>query len=149
MPRNAVAALSLAAVVILAAGLTACGGGTTSPDSEGPVTTSLPTQPFTNLGPFEVAFAEVTINGAGLLTSSADWTLASNDIDVYVTLPSCRAADVAELASCEVVGHTTAVTAKPEQLTVTVARGNYRVWVANFGPSAETGTLRMTATVSR
>jgi hypothetical protein len=137
------------AVAFVAVGLAACGGGTTSPDTESQLTTSLPTQPFSNLAPFEVGFAEVTINGAGTLTSTADWTFATNDIDVYVTPPSCRAADVAELANCTIVGRTTAVTTKPEQLTVIVSRGNYRVWVANFGPSAESGTLRMTATVTQ
>jgi hypothetical protein len=139
--------LALLVVALLATGLAACGGGTTSPD--GDVTTSLPTQPFSNLAPFEVGFAEVTINGTGLLTGTADWTSASNDIDIYVTAPSCRATDVFELANCTAVGRTTAVTTKPEQLTVSVTQGNYRVWVANFGPTAETGTLRMTATVSR
>jgi len=149
MPTHVRRPLALVAVVVLVTGITACGGGTTAPDNDTPVTTSLPTQPFNNLGLFEVGFAEVTINGSGLLTSIADWTFASNDIDVYVTAPSCRATDVVELANCQVVGRTTAVTTKPETLTVNVTPGNYRVWVANFGPSAETGTLRMTATVTR
>ena len=151
MPTYAVVrrSLSLLAVALVAMGLAACGNGTTSPDPESQVTTSLPTQPFSNLAPFEVGFAEVTINGEGTLTSTADWTFVTNDIDIYVTPPSCRAADVAELASCPVVGRTTAVTTKPEQLSVLVSRGNYRVWVANFGPSAESGTLRMTATVTQ
>ena len=151
MPTYAVVrrSLSLLAVALVAMSLAACGGGTTSPDTASQVTTSLPTQPFSNLAPFEVGFAEVTINGTGTLSSTADWTFATNDIDIYVTPPSCRAADGAELAGCTIVGRTTAVTTKPEQLSVLVSRGNYRVWVANFGPSAETGTLRMAATVTQ
>ena len=142
--------LRVAAVVVLGAGLAACGGGTTTPDTTtSTVTTTLPTQPFSNLLAGEVAFAEVTINGAGVLTGTADWTFPSNDIDIYVTTPSCRAGDIVDLAGCQVLGHTTAVTAKPERLTVNVTQGNYRVWVANFGPSSESGTLQMTATVSR
>jgi hypothetical protein len=138
------------AVAVLAAGLTACGGGTTTPDTTtSTVTTSLPTQPFANLAASEVAFAEVTINGTGVLTGTADWTFASNDIDIYVTAPSCRATDIVELANCQAVGRTTAVSTKPERLTVNVTQGNYRVWVANFGPGSESGTLQMTATVSR
>ena len=140
--------LALLTVALLATGLAACGGGTTGPDDDD-VTTNLPTQPFSNLAPFEVGFAEVTINGSGVLTSIADWTFATNDIDIFVTAPSCRAADVFELANCQAVGRTTAVTTKPEQIAVNVTSGNYRVWVANFGPSTETGTLRMTATVAR
>jgi hypothetical protein len=136
------------AVALLVSGLTACGGGgTTSPDS-GPVTTALPTQSFSNLRPGEAVFAEVTVNGGGTLSSIADWTSASNDLDIYVTAPSCSAGDLVALTACPDLGHTTAVTAKPEQLAVLVTRGNYRVWVANFGPSTESGTLRMTATIT-
>lgn len=153
MTRNAAVVrrfLRVVAVAALGAGLAACGGGTTTPDTTtSTVTTTLPTQPFSNLPPGAVAFAEVTINGTGVLTGTADWTFASNDIDIYVTAPSCRATDISELAGCQAVGRTTAVTAKPERLTVNVMQGNYRVWIANFGPSSESGTLQMTATVSR
>ena len=152
MTRHAVARrfLTVVAVAGLGAGLAACGGGTTTPDTTtSTVTTTLPTQPFSNLPAFAVAFAEVTINGPGVLTGTADWTFASNDIDIYVTTPSCRAGDIVELAGCQVLGNTSAVTTKPERLTVNVTQGNYRVWVANFGPSSESGTLQMTATVSR
>jgi hypothetical protein len=142
--------VTVVTVAALAAGLAACGGGTTTPDTDtSTVTTTLPTQPFANLPAGAVAFAEITINGTGSLTGTADWTFASNDIDVYVTAPSCRATDIVELTGCQAVGRTTAVTTKPERLTVNVTQGNYRVWVANFGPSAESGTLQMTATVAR
>lgn len=145
--RRFVTLVTLGAVAM---GLAACGGGTTSPDdTTSTVTTTLPTQPFANLPAGAVAFAEVTINGTGVLTGTADWTFPSNDIDVYVTAPSCQAGDIAQLMSCAAVGRTTAVTTKPERLTVNVIQGNYRVWVANFGPSSESGTLQMTATVSR
>ena len=152
MTRNAAVVrrfLTVVAVAVLGAGLAACGGGTTTPDTTSTLTTTLPTQPFSNLRAGEVAFAEVTINGTGVLTGTADWTFASNDIDIYVTAPSCRATDVNELAGCQALGNTIAVTTKPERLTVNVTQGNYRVWVANFGPGSESGTLQMTATVSR
>ena len=47
------------------------------------------------------------------------------------------------------MGHTTSSTAKPELLTLAVTQGTYRVWIANFGPGSESGTLRLTATVNR
>jgi hypothetical protein len=152
MPRNAVVvrrSLAPLAVALLATGLAACGGGPNSPDTPTTVTTTLPTQPFRNLAPGEVVFAEVTMNGAGVLTGTADWSSPSNDIDIYVTAPSCRAVDIFELANCQALGLTTSVTAKPERLTVTLSQGNHRVWVANFGPGTETGTLQLTATVTQ
>lgn len=156
MSKNAVVVrrfLAVVTVVWMGVALSACGGGTTSPDTPdttSTITTTLPTQSFSGIAPGEVVFAEVTINGTGVLTGTADWTFPTNDIDIYVTAPSCRAADIIDLQSdCQAIGRTTAVTTKPERLTVNVTQGNYRVWIANFGSSSETGTLQMTATVSR
>ena len=112
MPRNAVAALSLAAVVILAAGLTACGGGTTSPDSEARSRPACRRSPSPTWARSRSRSRRSRSTAPACSPAARTGRLASNDIDVYVTLPSCRAADVAELASCEVVGHTTAVTAR-------------------------------------
>lgn len=152
MPKSLTARGALTTgVVILCAVLTACGGGgTTAPTpTTSTVTTTLPTQPFNGLAPDEAAFTDVTVNGTGVLTSTADWTFPTNDIDIYVTATSCRARSIIELVACPAMGRTTAVTAKPERLTVNVTQGVYRVWVANFGPTAESGTLQLTATVAR
>ena len=137
-------------VAVLGLGPIACGGGgTTSPTQDDTVTTTLPTQPFSDLAPFEAAFTDVTVNGTGVLTSTADWTFVTSDLDVYVTTTSCTARTVFELESCAVAGRTTAIATKPERLTVSVLRGNYRVWVANWSLTAESGTLAITATVAR
>ena len=154
MSRNTVFGRLFRAVVtvaVLGGGAGACGGGgdTTSPTSTSTVTTTLPTQPFNRVAPDEVAATDVTINGTGVLTCTADWTFASNDIDIYVTPTSCVAGDIGSLLDCPVMGRTTAVSTKPERLTVDVTRGNYRVWIVNYGPGAESGTLQLTATVSR
>jgi hypothetical protein len=151
MSRHAVAVRrSLAAVVVAILGLgpIACGDGTTSPSPPDTVTTTLPIQPF-HLASGEVAFTDVTVNGTGVLTSTADWTFATSDLDVYVTTTSCTARTVFALESCSAAGRTTAILTKPERLTVNVLRGNYRVWVANYSLTAESGTLAITATVAR
>lgn len=143
---------ALAACAVLALGLAACGSdnGITPDTTTQTVTTALPTQNFARIGVGEVAFAEVTINGTGVLTSTADWTFATNDLDIIVTTATCTAQTALEINQrCSIVGVTTAVTTKPERLTVDVIRGNYRVWVVNFGPGTESGTLQMSATVSR
>jgi hypothetical protein len=151
MSRNVVVVrrfLAVAVAAVLAAGLTAC-GGTNSPDPT-PITTQLAPMPFSGIDVAEVAFTDVTVNGNGALTGSADWGSPANDIDIYVTNTACRATDVFELdGGCTVMGHTTSSTAKPELLTLAVTQGTYRVWIANFGPGAESGTLRLTATVNR
>lgn len=140
------AVMNRTGVLILAALLTACEGGSASLSS----TATPAPKAFHALEPDDVAFVEVTVDAASVLTASADWTLASNDIDIYVTRRSCVAWNVVDLAGrCAALARTTAATAKPERLTVDVTRGTYRVWVANFGRSVESGTLQATATVAR
>jgi hypothetical protein len=147
------------AAVALVAGLSACGGGggTTSPSNTGSttpppstVTTTLPTFTFNSIAPGVVVFTDVSVNGTGTLSLNADWTFSTSDIDVYVTATSCGATNINNLQSaCAAVGRTVSTTAKPERLTVNVNQGNYRLWIANFGPSTESGTLQATATVTR
>jgi hypothetical protein len=160
MSRSTVLARVPAAVAAaaLVAGLSACGGGgTTSPSnnnggSSGPttVTTTLPTFTFSNVPPGVVVFTDVSVNGSGTLSATADWTFASSDIDIFVTATSCAATSVVNLQSgCAALGLTTSTATKPERLTVNVAQGNYRLWIANFGPATESGTLQASATVTR
>lgn len=160
MSRSAVLARIPAAVAafVLVAGLSACGGGggTTSPSNNGgstgptTVTTTLPTFTFNSVPPGVVVFTDVSVNGSGTLSATADWTFASSDVDIYVTATNCAATNTVNLQSgCTALGRTTATATKPERLTVNVAQGNYRLWIANFGPSTESGTLQATATVTR
>ncbi|MET0555353.1 MAG: hypothetical protein ABW221_20085 [Vicinamibacteria bacterium] len=140
------AVTNVLAVVILAAILAACGGGSTPLETRA----TLGPQAFHALEPDQVAFAEITVDVDGVLTARADWRLAGNDLDLYVTAPSCAAWNVVDLAArCAVLGRTTGVTAKPERLAIDVTRGTYRVWVANFGRSVESGTLEATAAAAR
>jgi hypothetical protein len=147
------------AAVVLIAGLSACGGGSTTPtgsnnnnnsNQTSTVTTTLPTFTFNSVPPGVVVFSDVSVNGSGTLSLIADWTFSSSDIDVYVTATSCGATNVNNLqSSCTAIGRTTATATKPERLSVPVSQGNYRLWIANFGPSTESGTLQATATVTR
>jgi hypothetical protein len=161
MSRSAVSARISAAVAAFAliAGLSACGGGggTTGASNTGntnpppsTVTTTLPTFTFNSVPPSVVVFTDVSVNGSGTLSATADWTFASSDIDIYITAPTCAATNVNNLQSgCTALGRTTATATKPERLTVNVAQGNYRLWIANFGPATESGTLQASATVTR
>lgn len=151
---------SAIAAFILVAGLSACGGGGNGPTgntggSSGgggstTVTNTLPTFTFNSIPPGVVVFTDVSINGTGTMSLTADWTFSSSDIDIYVTATSCAATTTNNLQSgCSAIGRTTAVATKPERLTVNVNQGNYRLWIANFGPATESGTLQASATVTR
>jgi hypothetical protein len=159
MSRSTVSTRISTAVVAFAlvAGLSACGGGggTTTPSGGGgttptTVTTTLPTFTFNSVPPGVAVFTDISVNGTGTLSTTADWTFASSDIDIYVTATTCAASNTTNLQSgCTAIGRTTATTTKPERLTVSVTQGNYRLWIANFGPSTESGTLQASATVTR
>jgi hypothetical protein len=137
------------AVVALLTGLPACSRGVaTLPDHDADpahiTITPLPLR-FADLGAGATVFTDVSIDGIGVLLGTADWRFASNDVEVFVTR-SCAAVDLPGLAGCEILGRTRSAAAKPEHLAVSVTGGVYRVWVANVGPSPETGILHLTAT---
>jgi len=133
----------LALVMVLAA----CG-------SEGPNTPPVTTPPapvrtvignFTfALGLFELSQpVEITISGTGngTVDATAQWTFASNDVDLFLTDRSCAATSIISLQACNVLARADSVTSKPEVIRQSLGAGVYRVYVHNFGPDAEAGTL--------
>jgi|SRR5262245_1076093 len=146
---------------ILVAAMPGCGGGgggsPTGPSTPTTTRRQLTTVNFTVAGTTEAnrqglvvdAFlAELTITGgtANPLEMIADWTFASNDIDVVLFRGNCTPqAFVAQ--NCSEMGSTTSTTAKPEHLSVNnVASGTYTVAIVNFGPTNESGVLQIFGT---
>ena len=135
--------------LVMVLGLAACGGGS-SPTTPGPQPTP-PPQPvqFTlNFAPLVsngAKFTDLQINGNATLAATADWTFASNDVDIYVTSTSCNAPNAEDLSAgrggCTILGKADSTSAKPERLTMNVSQGITRVWAANFGATTESGQL--------
>jgi hypothetical protein len=145
----------MAAGVILVTGLSGCGGSNSpnTPTTPPPVvpqdvTTTLPTQTFVAMSPDEARFLDVQVNVTGTLTATSDWTFSSNDLDIFVTSNTCTQFTHTGLflGRCTTLGRAVSATAKPERLVVNVTPGVVRVWVANFGPNTESGTLQVTVT---
>ncbi len=132
----------LAVLVSLALGLSACGGGGSSPTgSSGPTRQSLGTRTWA-AAPGDGLIVDVTIGQTGTLDATAQWTNATNDVDVFLTSSSCSAqAFVANL--CNILAKADSATNKPERMTASVISGNYKVWVYNLGPGTESGTVDM------
>jgi hypothetical protein len=125
-------------------------GGTTTPNTPQTFTQTLPPLTFTGLPNGAITSADISITGTGTMTSTVNWTFAQNDVDIYVTSTACAATNNINIQTgCTAIGRTTSVVAKPETLTVNVTSGNYRIWVVNFGPGAESGTLSVSATGTR
>jgi hypothetical protein len=138
------------AALVLVTGLTACGGGgggsTTGPTSvtpPAPVRTIIGNFTF-SLGPLALSQpVEVTVSGSGTGTvdATAQWTFASNDVDLFLTDRSCGATSIFNLGNCNILARADSFTNKPEVITRSLAAGVYRLYVYNDGPAGESGTL--------
>jgi len=130
-------------LAVLGITFSSCGGGGSS--STGPSTPSrtiVGTRSF-SLAVLDAAFIDVSItgSGSGTLDATANWTFSSDDIDIYVTSTGCS--DIF-LGGCSIQAQANSATTKPERVTLGVTAGsNYRIWVVNFGPGFETGTLEV------
>jgi uncharacterized protein YfaP (DUF2135 family) len=89
---------------------------------------------------------EATFTG-GTVSATVDvtvqWTYAANDVDVFVTTTACTS-DAFAAGGCSYVAKADGTATKPERLSFALtASGTYRVYVANFGPGQESGTLEI------
>jgi hypothetical protein len=128
-------------------GLTACGGGSTSPSTPPATNPPAPVRSvignFTySLGPIGLAQpVEVTVSGTGTVDATVQWTFASNDVDLFLTDRNCNAASYLGLGSCNILARADSFTSKPEVIRQSLGSGVYRLWVYNDGPGSESGTL--------
>jgi hypothetical protein len=148
------------AALALAVFLPACGGGGGGGNNPTPVATPTPgptrTQiaggnftvvglPEANRAGFnvDVAAGPVSVSGAGTVEIVADWTFASNDVDILFFNGACTSAQAVR-GQCSIANRTTSTSAKPERLTITgVPAGNYSVGFANYGATAESGNYQV------
>jgi hypothetical protein len=140
----------IALVLALAAApfLPGCGagGGITAVDTtqHKPVR-SIVLQRGWELVPGQLLGVDVNFTGSGSGTAdvTVEWTYASNDLDIYVTAQACTV-DAFSAGSCAYTAKADGTTSKPERLTFPASAGSsYRVWVVNFGPAQESGTLEI------
>ncbi len=138
--------ISLAAAVAAASVLPGCGGGSgqvTAPSGGGrQIVTQLNWE--LEAGGFRGADISITSSGAtkGTLDAVVEWTLATNDINIYVTATACTPEMFASQL-CSYAAKADSRTTKPERVSFSVTGGSYRIWFVNFGPTNESGTLEV------
>ena len=125
------------------AALGACGKSTTGPS--GPTRTVIGTQTGT-LQPFTAGPHAVQANASGTIDVTLDWGNAANDFDIYITSNNCNTTNLADLeagvGNCTHITDATSTNRKPESVTWSGNGGTtYKVWVANFGLSADSYTV--------
>ena len=76
---------------------------------------------------------------------TADWKVAGNNIDIYVTADDCFEIPTALSAwSCVSVAKAEGETARPERVAFPGSAGaSYKVFVLNHGPEPDTVTLTL------
>jgi hypothetical protein len=89
------------------------------------------------------ADVDLTGFGTGTLDAVVNWTLASNDVDLFVTAQSCTP-EMFAAERCAYMARADTATAKPERVSFRVSAGDrYRFWIVNFGPQNESGTVEV------
>jgi hypothetical protein len=129
---------ALAAAVAIA--LSGCGGSTTTPSSPAPTPTPTPcTQSIVSADQGGVsartyAILSFTTTAVGRLDITADWTIASSPIGIFVVpANTCSTVEQLNARSCNFVVRSEPSTVKPRKLsTPNVAAGNYNLVIANF-----------------
>ena len=130
------------AAVLVAVGITGCGGSGTPEGPSSPPPTPTP-PPVTTVieegaGALESSTAApvvFTTTRTGTLEAIVDWTFAENDLDLFLARGDepCTL-DTFNDRSCGFIATEESVTLKPERLRVTgLAAGTYSLYVANFG----------------
>jgi hypothetical protein len=141
------ARFSTAAAVGLGLGLAACGGGGGGSSPAAP-TVSQPVRSVIGQTNWTAeagtaARVDAVFAVAGTMDVTANWTFTSNDVDIYVTSTACAVHQDLLANRCTLLARADGVSTKPERLTLAVQQGTLRIWLANFGPTNESGNVEI------
>lgn len=139
------------AVMVALVGLTAsCGGGSPSRPSPTPTPSLTPLPPVivaertgVALPNGFIAWLPFPTSRAGRLDATADWTLGTNNLDVYLVRGECNYDQLAA-GQCEVLVASESLTAKPETVRYeSPAASTYTIFVNNLGPGDESVSFQV------
>ena len=100
---------------------------------------------LSRLAPYRLAAVPFRIPTLGLLDATVDWTLTTDNVDVYVVLGSCP---VDQFNTCRFVAYSESTSAKPELVGVSELRaGEYTLFIGNRGPDEESVSYQIFLTI--
>jgi hypothetical protein len=141
----------LGLTLLLGLSFAGCGGTSNPTPVSTPtpnLTTTLPPVSFSNVDVTGVFSTDINVSVNSSMTVVGDWTFATDDVDIYVTDLSCNEREARLVRQfCTLLGKADTYGVKPKRLTMNVTPATYRVFIANFGPTAaESGTLQISLT---
>jgi hypothetical protein len=90
-----------------------------------------------------IAWLPFPTSRAGRLDATVDWTLATNNLDVYLVRGECNYDQLAA-GQCEVLVASESPTAKPETVRYeSPAASTYTIFVNNLGPGEESVSFQV------
>jgi hypothetical protein len=140
--RGAWRGLLLASILASSSLLSGCGGSSSVTGGNQPKKSVIDERGWA-LAPFETLAVDIRItgSGSGTLDATAEWTFATNDVDLYVTATGCTL-EMFSSEKCAYKAKADSATTKPERVSFSVGGGDtYRFWIVNFGPQQESGTF--------
>lgn len=149
MPLHLARRAACVVALVTLSGLGACGkrGGSSPtapapvPAPPNPVTTTVREGSFTGLDPDFLLVVPFNLTVAGDLEAVADWTFASNDLDLFLTRgtnPCDNGNNQIDFDLCTILVAETGATTKPERLRAPgLTTGAYTLYIGNAGPDRE------------
>ena len=152
---------ALAGAVALALLLGGCGGSPCSKSPAPPECVVSPTPwPFgktliaegelSGLAPNVLASVLFRIPTVGLIDASVDWTLTTDNVDVYIANESCTVEQFnkGSNGTCRFYGYSESTSAKPEVVGASQMRpGYYTLLIGNRGPDEESVSYQIFVTI--
>lgn len=156
MLRTSRTGLVLAGAITLSAcgsdGPTTPGGGGPSP-APSPATITETIVIFGDNGPVPAedgGYIDFAIPSAGTVQATVDWTFASSEVAIAMTMASCNDPEQAFLGSCSHIGTPNLTRAKPKTVSGTVSQpATGRLWLLNLAPVDESMAVQITLTRTR
>lgn len=148
----------LAGAVALALLLGGCGGSNCSKNPAPPGCVAPPTPwPFgktliaegalPGLAPGMLAPVPFRLPTLGVLDAIVDWTLTTDNVDVYITSGSCTV-DQFNSGACRLAAYSASTSAKPEVVGKAEAgAGDYTLFIGNRGPGEESCSYQIFLTI--
>ena len=150
------ARLPLVSSLVCAIGTIACSGGSSPTAAPSPTSSPSASVPSTlqgtiQIGVFQLAVVNFTVDRAGMVSTRVDWGNVANDLDTALVRSRCTPAQViAQSTGCNEAASLADDDSgnRPSMLSASAQPGEHTLAIFNWGPAPDTATYRVEGFVS-